>query len=282
MIFTPKPSFNRLAPLATAICLSLGLVSCSSQRSIQLTDGFDESAGNLPAFIVEIDNATFYLEKTGGGLSSMLDADGVDWIGFNNTPGSGWKGEYRGFPNAVHRQDGNYFHAMNAKTDLAATNIVIDTPQHIRIDVTSANGKWIGQYDFYRDRLDFTMTQVSAGYNYWVQFEGVPNGNMDESDFWYASIDSKSHPINESFLGDLPAPEWFAFGDTNSSRMLYVLHHEDDQHPDNYVSRPYMTVLGFGRSEKNKYLNTPQRFSIGFIESTQHIDITKTVNAITK
>jgi hypothetical protein len=169
---------------------------------------------------------------------------------------------------------------MNAKTDPVSTQVTVQNNSHVQIIATSDNGKWTGQYDFYPNRLDFTMTQVSAGYHYWVQFEGVPNGAMDESDFWYASVDTVSHPINESFLGDLPAPEWFAFGDVNTTRMLYLLHHEDDAHPDNYVSRPYMTVLGFGRSEKNKYLNTPQRFSIGFIESNEHAIIAKTISTI--
>lgn len=249
---------------------------------VSLRDGIDETAGGLSAYIVSISNATFYLEKEGGGFSSMLDKDGVDWLGFNNTKGSGWKGEYRGFPNAVHKQDGNYFHAMNAGTDKSSSTVDINTQEHIRITFTSGNGMWVGQYDFYPDRCDFTMTQVSEGFKYWVQYEGVPNGEMDESDFWYASIDNKTHPINESFLGDLPSPEWFAFGDVSVSRMIYLLHHEDDEHPDNYVSRPYMTVLGFGRSEKNKFLTTPQTFSIGFVESSIYSDVENKITGIIK
>jgi len=113
-----------------------------------------------------------------------------------------------------------------------------------------------------------------------VQYEGVPGGEMDSTDFWYASADKKSHPINESFLGDLPVPEWMAFGDQNSPRMLYMLHHEDDNLPDNYVSRPDMTVLGFGRENKNKYINTVQTFSIGFVESTDYSTIDKAIKKV--
>lgn len=162
-----------------------------------------------------------------------------------------------------------------SKADKSTSAVTIETDQHVQIMVTSGNGKWQGQYDFYPDRLDFTMTQVSEGYHYWIQYEGVPGGDMNDTDFWYASIDDKAHPINESFLGDLPAPEWFAFGDANSPRMIYILHHENDQHPDNYVSRPYMTVLGFGRAGKNKFLDTPQTFSLGFVESTEYKNIEK-------
>ena len=71
-----------------------------------------------------------------------------------------------------------------------------------------------------------------------------------------------------------------AFGDQHSPRMLYMLHHEDDEFPDNYVSRPDMTVLGFGRQNKDKYLNTVQTFSIGFIESTEYSVIDQTIRQV--
>lgn len=131
----------------------------------------------------------------------------TDWLGFHKAPGSGHKGEYRGFPNAVHKQDGNYFHAMNAKTDKSTSTVEKVAPHHIRIGVTSDNGKWQGQYDFYADRLDFTMRAVSPGYKYWVQYEGVPGGTMDATDFWYSSADTAKHNINETSVRDLPAPE---------------------------------------------------------------------------
>ena len=105
---------------------------------------------------------------------------------------------------------------------------------------------------------------------------------MDSTDFWFASSDKKSHPINESFLGDLPTPEWMAFGDKDLPRMLYMLHHEDDDLPDNYVSRPDMTVLGFGRENKNKYLTTVQTFSIGFVESTDYSMIEQVIEEVLK
>lgn len=224
----------------------------------------------MSSYIITTPNATYFLEKKGGGLSSMLDIDGVDWLGFHNEKGSGHKGEYRGFPNAIHKQDGNYFHALNAGTDLSTSVVDIESKQHVRITFTSGNKQWQGQWDFYPDRLDFTMSKVSEGYRYWVQYEGVPYGEMDRTDFWFSSADDKPHLIDETFEGDLPSPEWIAFGDANSPRMLYLLHHQDDNHPDNYVSRPDMTVFGFGRSGKEKYLDTPQTFSLGFVESTTY------------
>ena len=254
--------------------------SAVADPGVELTDGVDASASGGASYIVSTPAATYYLDRAGGGLSSILDNDGVDWIGFHSEPGSGWKGEYRGFPNAVHRQDGNYFHAMNTGTDPSSSVVDVVTDQHLSILFTSGNGQWQGRWDFYPNRCDFTMTKVSQGYHYWVQYEGVPGGEMDASDFWYSSADDQRHQIEQPFIGDLPAPEWMAFGDEASPRMLYLLHHEDDDYPDDYVSRPYMTVLGFGRRNKDKYLDSVQKFSIGFVESTDYSFIDRTVRSI--
>jgi len=253
------------------------------EDSIRLAHGTDVSAGGGPAYIITTNSATYYLEKEGGGLSSMLDNDGMDWIGFHNAEGSAHKGEYRGFPNAIHKQDGSYFHAMNAKTDPSSSVVDIESDNHIQITFTSENKQWQGQWDFYQDRCDFTMTKISPGYKYWVQYEGVPGGEMDTTDFWYASINSKKHAIEEPFNGDLPFPEWMAFGDKQSSRVLYMVHHEEDEFPDNYVHRADMTVLGFGREngeKTTKHLTAVQTFSIGFVESTEYPVIVETIKQV--
>lgn len=267
-------------PATLAMILALSACALQTERTVQLSHGVDESAGGVPVYIISTAAATYYLEKEGGGLSSMVDADGVDWIGFHPEEGSGWQGEYRGFPNAVHRQDGNYFHAMNAGTDRSSSVVDSESPSHVRITFTSGNAMWEGQWDFYEDRCDFRMSKVSAGYRYWVQYEGVPGGSMDATDFWFSSADDQAHPIEEPSIRDLPAPEWMAFGDQNSPRVLYVLHHDDDDAPDDYVSRPYMTVLGFGRRDKDKFLTTAGTFSIGFIESTDYTTVDQTIRLV--
>ncbi|MFK7971248.1 MAG: hypothetical protein AB8F95_12815, partial [Bacteroidia bacterium] len=109
------------------LCSLLVLLSaCKEEQSeniVQLAHGVDISAGGDSAYIITTPHATYFLEKTGGGLSSMLDKDGVDWLGFHKRKGSAHKGEYRGFPNAIHKQDGSYFHAMNVKTDPSSSTI---------------------------------------------------------------------------------------------------------------------------------------------------------------
>jgi hypothetical protein len=252
----------------------------SVKNTVQLSHGVDNSAGGDPSFIITTPSATYYLEKEGGGLSSMIDSDGVDWLGFHKAPGSAHKGEYRGFPNAVHKQDGNFFHAMNASTDPSTSHIEIEEKDHVRITVTSGNGTWEGHYDFFPDRLDFTMSKVSPGHQYWVQYEGVPGGEMDVTDYRMSSANAQKIALDTTFMGDLPSPEWMAFGDPKSPRVLYMLHHTDDAYPDDYAYRPDMTVFAFGRRDKDKYLTKPSTFSIGFIETTDYNDVSKTIAAI--
>lgn len=272
-----------MRPLVVCLSLVFLLAGCTpapEEPTVTLSHANDVSGGDLSCYVITTPLATFYLEKEGGGLSSMLDTDGVDWLGFHPEEGSGWKGEYRGFPNSIHRQDGSYFHAMNAGMEPSTSVLAVETDHHVRIIFTSGNGKWEGIWDFYADRCDFTMSKVSPGYKYWVLYEGVPGGEMDETDFWYSSADDASHLIDEKQVGDLPGPEWIAFGDANSPRMLYLLHHEDDALADDYFNRPYMTVFGFGRSDKGKFLDTPQTFSIGFVESTAYPTVEDTILSV--
>jgi len=169
---------------------------------------------------------------------------------------------------------------MNAGTDPSTSVVDIDTDDHVQITFTSENGNWEGRWNFYPERCDFTMTRVSEGYKYWVLYEGVPNGEINETDYWLGSMDDQVREIHEPFSGDLPGPEWMAFGDTRSPRVLYVLQHEDDEHLDEYYMRPYMTVFGFGRNDGNKYFDAPKTFSIGFIESTDYSVIEQQIRLV--
>ncbi len=250
---------------------------------IILTEGaLDESADDLPAYKIETPSATYYLEKTGAGLSSLIDRDGNDWLGFHPEPGSDAGGEYRGFPNAVHQQAGNYFHAKNDGTDPSTTNITRREPNHITITAEGHNGKWACRYDFYPTHCTFTMTKMPVGFKYWTLYEGIPGGDYDNSDWWMTSAISEKQPLTVNHDGDIPAPEWIAFGDPKLTRSLYLYHHEDDTHPDRfYQMHQKMTVFGFGRQGIGKYLDhVPQSISIGLLETDDHEKIGQVIEAL--
>ena len=244
-----------------------------------IQDAVDQSAGGLPCFQITTPTATYYLEKTGGGLSSLIDRDGIDWIGFDPEEGSGAAGEYRGFPNAVHQQAGSYFHPRNRGTDPCTCHVERIDPKHVTVSVVSSNSLWAGRYDFCPTFCTFTMTRMPRDKRYWVLYEGVPGGQYDDTDWWMTSAVRDRRPLTTSHDGDIPAPEWIVFGDARLNRVLFLLHHEDDAYLDRfYQMQNKMTVFGFGRKGIEKYIDAvPQRFSIGFLESTDHAEIRRSM-----
>ncbi len=242
-------------------------------RAVRLSDG--TTMGGLPAYRIETPAAVYVLEKAGGGLARMIDPDGRDWINFDHTPGSRARGEFRGFPNAVHEQGGNYFHAKNEATDSCSTKVEYAGSDRVTISAESADSLWACRYDFFPNHCTFTMTRMPADKRYWVLYEGTPGGQYDDTDWWMTSGSRQRRRLAEPHEGDIPAPEWIAFGDERLPRVLYLLHHEDDELPDRFYQMDrQMTVFGFGRQGIRKYLDrVPQRFTIGFLESTDHGEI---------
>ena len=113
---------------------------------------------------------------------------------------------------------------------------------------------------------------MPADKRYWVLYEGTPGGSFENTDWWMTSAINTPQPMTTRHDGDIPSPEWIVFGDGQSARVLFLVHHEDDAHPDRfYAMQSKMTVFGFGRQGINKHLDrVPQRFSIGFLVTTDH------------
>jgi hypothetical protein len=255
-------------------------LTCSVGQIKLDENAVDESVGNLACYKIETPLATWYLEKAGAGLSSLIDKDGNDWLGFHPEPGSGAAGEFRGFPNAVHQQAGSYFHPRNRNTDPSATKVEFSRPDHISISARSQSGAWACRYDFFTTHCTFTMTSMPAGFKYWVLYEGTPGGQYDDSDWWMTSAKDQRTPLTTPHEGDMPAPEWIAFGDQRLARSLVLWHHEDDNHPDRfYQMQGKMTVFGFGRQGTSKFLDkVPQSVSIGFVERGTQAEISRELN----
>jgi hypothetical protein len=272
----------------TALCIALpdqaGGGGDTKAPLVFTEKGVDESAGGLPAFKIATPTATYYLEKTGAGLSSLIDRDGKNWLGFHPKPGSGAAGEYRGFPNAVHQQAGNYFHPRNQATDPSTTRVEAVSKERVTITAESSNGLWACRYDFFPSHCTFTMTRMPADKKYWVLYEGTPGGQYDDDDWWMTSASKERRPLTDNHDGAIPAPAWIAFGDKRLERALLLLHHADDNHPDCfYQMNRQMTVFGFGRQKVTKYLDkVPQSFSILLLETTRHDQLQEQARALLK
>jgi hypothetical protein len=244
----------------------------------------DENAGGLACYKVVTPAATYYLEKYGAGLSSMIDKDGNNWLNFHPRPGSGAGGEWRGFPNAVFREAGNYFHARNRATDPSTMRVERVEPDHVTISAVSSNELWAGRYDFFPTHCTFTMTRMPEGHKYWVLYEGTPGGELDLTDWWMTSAVKERQPMTVNHEDSIPGPSWMVFGDAQLDRVLFMLHHEEDAYPDYfYQMNEQMTVFGFGRRGMNKFLDrVPQHFSIGFLETTEHEEIGRALDLVLK
>ncbi|MHB8900982.1 MAG: hypothetical protein ACYC6Y_19720, partial [Thermoguttaceae bacterium] len=166
-------------------------------------------------------------------------------------------------------------------TEPSSTRVEYAGSDRVTISAESESGLWACRYDFYPTHCTFTMTRMPPDKRYWVLYEGVPGGQYDDSDWWLTADSGGRRPLAEPHEGDLPAPEWIAFGDAKLNRVLYLVHHEDDDHPDRfYEMERQMTVFGFGRQGIKKFLDrVPQRFTIGFLETT---DGTKIGEAVAK
>ena len=269
-------SINLTIGVRAGWCLPiLCLLTCSSAGEDSPSNILIENTTyrSLDCYRISTPNATYLLDKVGAGLARMIDRDGKDWLSFDPKEGSGAAGEYRGFPNAVYKEQGNYFHASNASTDPCITNVEHESADRVVISATSPTNHWGAEYTFTETACTFTLTKKPSGHNYWVLYEGTPGGVYDDSDWWM----TKSHPEKQSLLkrhnGDIPGGsrggEWIAFGDQASPRMLVLTNHQDDSFPDHfYPMEKKMTVFGFGRSGMTKHLSSvPQSFSIGFVES---------------
>lgn len=236
----------------------------------------------LPAYRIETPTAIWYLEKSGAGLSSMIDRDGKDWLNFHPKEGTRAEGEFRGIPNAVHLQAGSFFHPKNANTDSSTTRIEHLDGNRVTISATSENGLWDCRYDFFPTHCTFTMTQVPPEFEYWFLYEGTPGGAYDDDDWWMTSAIKERQALAKNHEGDIPDPEWIVFGDNHQDRVLFLLNHLDDHHPDSfYAMDKQMTVFGFGREGIEKYLSkVPRQFSFGFLDTTDHEVIKNSLEGI--
>lgn len=246
----------------TILLLTLGLLPSVSCAQIILSE-HEEDEGQA-AYKIETERATYFYQPEAGAFSSMIDNEGHDWISFNRSEGP--KGMYRGIPNLVF--PGDIFHPGYQH---CRSEITKNTDQQVSIQSTSNDNEWSCTWDIYPTYATLTVTQADS--NYWFLYEGTPGGSFSEEDDYYVTSDGKrracSEPLKEQVL---PSPEWVYFGDRNTERTLFLLHHTADEAVDQYYPMDGMTVWGFGRNYQccEKYLeDTPNRFTIGFVETDQ-------------
>ncbi len=219
------------------------------------------------------------LDSASGGLSSMIDAEGKDWIAFRQNPWGKYPpsaaSAYRGVPNLVFR--GEFDGAGHPGHDKATSRVTSAT----RIECTTPGGPWAWAWTFADDHAVLDVTGVSDTAAYWFLYEGPAGGVYEPRETYMASDRSApAFPQYDHFKGqeEVAQRQWYYFGLRDVARVLYMLQVEPDTLLDHYsllgndtvgiYSPDGMVVAGFGRAPMAMpVLRTPQRFVIGFLPS---------------
>lgn len=231
------------------------------QPLIELTD--DVLDEGMATYRVKTPAATYFYQKEAGGLSSLLDIDGNDWISFH--PWGGSDGIYRGIPNLVHPD--NIFHPGHAN---CTSSVRYAGPLKVTIHTLSKNGLWQCLWEIYPAHARLTILQAPEQ-PYWFLYEGTPGGSLDLTTDYCVRSNGLRTNMTQSWTADVPLPEWVYFEDSKLDRYLYFVHEDDDGEIDSfYQMEQNMTVFGFGRSGLNKYLTgAPRHFTIGLADNTE-------------
>ena len=155
------------------------------------------------------------------------------------------------------------------------------TPKDIRY-TRSKDGKWACQWEI--TDAWARLTVLRADHAYWFLYEGTPGGKLDVARQFCVRSGGMRTPAGRSWTGDLPGDEWVYFGDKKLRRVLYLVHHERDEHVDSYwPMQGNMTVFGFGRKGLTKHMTkVPARFTVGFCESTDPKVVAAAIAAVTR
>jgi len=241
---------------------------------VALTESVEDEGQD--SFKVATQNATYYYHKLGAGFSSMVDVDGQDWLGYH--PGGGSAGEYRGIPNMGHPE--GYCHPGK---EISSSRVVGQGPLRVSILSESNDGRMACRWDVFPEYARLTVSRMRTPY--WFLYEGTPGGNpggkLDEENGYCVSSTGERTPIGQEWEGDIADPEWLYFGAGNTSRVIYLIHHEDDDAIDSYWPMEHnMTVFGFGRLGLEKHMElVPAHFTVGFAEDGAYAAASKAIDS---
>ena len=243
---------------------------------IEITE--DRFAG-VPHFIIKTKQATYYLDKEGGGLSRMIDEYGNDWIGFKREPWNMYPesaaSSFRGLPNLVFgSEDGGAGHPGHKK----CYSFLIDEKTILTI---SKSGKWQWRWKFDEDYATITIEKVDHERKYWFLYEGPIAGEFKpELQFWGTNLGGPRRDINDFYKGDKIFANWHwaYFGDERVKQILFIAMEKPDRSIDSIgflgnstkgiASEDGMVVFGYGRrGDDQPQLSDPHNtFYFGFLK----------------
>lgn len=226
---------------------------------------------------ITTENAIYFLEKSSGGLSALIDRSGNDWIQWSESgnvsvPESAGS-DFRGLPNMVYGADYDNGAGHPGFNVVSSTEILNDH----EIIFTSTSGNFVWQWSFYPDHAQLSVLKAPEDQNYWFLYEGPVGGNYNPFTKYWGSNKGMHMEIPDFLSGGTLEDmwNWVYFGDYNQNRVFFAAHLENDEKEDvfGYMGASSkklhatdgMLVFGFGRNRKSKtLLNGTNTFIIGF------------------
>ncbi len=258
------------------ICAVFSLLASTQLSALEITE---EDYGGIPHFIIKTRIATYYYDKFGGGFSSIVDRDGLDWIAYKPEPSDTFPASaasnYRGLPNFVHNSEdsGVGYPGRNKCVSIVLSKRAIKT--------IAKSGKWEWTWVFYENFAEVTMDRVDPENKYWFLYQGPIAGSYQPSnEYWGTNLGGPRFEANDFKKNDLIYGNWWwvYFGDKNIERIFFVSMKKQDVYLDTFSylgnaenvadSEDGMVVFGFGRMmDSQPLLKDPDnKFIIGFIE----------------
>lgn len=227
---------------------------------------------------VEISNATILVDKYSGGISSLTDKKGKDWIQWKRLveekyPDSA-AGDFRGMPNLVYGGDDN------GTGHPGFQKVMCFKEETNRLRMRSMNGKWEWQYEFFPKYFKVQILKTpSKERNYWFLYEGVPGGEFNPRQQYWGTHNGLKSTKPDYYAGEEEYGKWnwVFFGHQKSDRVLYIVQKNEDENLDTFgflgdsengiKSENGMVVFGFGRGRNaTQLLKSNQIFFVGFYE----------------
>lgn len=212
-----------------------------------------------PAYYIQTLSAAYMLHLENGGLASLVDLKGNDWITYSTAAGSA--GAYRGIPNIKH-PDG-YLHP--GKTN-AQCFLLSDGPLCCQIYVRTLDKQCEALWLFTPQYAQLTLLRIPTPY--WFLYEGTPGGALDEDEGYIVRSNGVKTPAGTRW-DDILDPGWLYFGSTKSRQVLCFSQQEVERKTSSYwPMEKNMTVFGFGRQKLEHYLEKcPAQYRIALLEA---------------
>lgn len=232
---------------------------------------------NKPHFKIQTATTIYLYDKAGGGMSSIIDNDGNDWVSFNETgddeyPASA-AGRFRGLPNFVFGSEDSG--AGHPGFDQCISTKISDK----EILTKTKSGLWQWSWQFFDEYAQVTMEKVNPNHAYWFLYEGTPGGSYQPKQSYWGTNTRPTTTTTPDYINNGKIFEdwaWVFFGRNDVKRTFFIAMESPDEEQDTFsylgntkegVNSPNgMTVFGFGREDgaKPQMTKTANRFIIGF------------------